>query len=557
MSNLWYIKSKRQFKSIKNLQWNGVPDFAVLTGKNGVGKTHLLSFLAQALDGGSGIEISSAPFDSHESKGDILSSGNLSHETMSVVYVYDSFQSITSSSAQAAVIQGSYNNQKIIADNFSGFDAMKPANILSIQDPLIGIARASLAYKKWRSHQISIADERGDRMIPESTVPKPWNLVNDLLEESGLSYKIRPPGSDIFEAYTPMFEENGNVISAQELSSGEKTLIGIVCAIYKGEFGGSLPDVILLDEPDAHLHPEMARSMLGTLKSILVDKYGIRIIITTHNPTTVSMSPDGSIFELEKGGIVNEISRWEAVSNLSSGLFAVVPSTRYVFVEDQEDKRFYESIVSIAESRSINALNTISSGGIVFIPAPLAGPGGGVSAVKVLLKTIDSPNFAALIDRDMGTGPLPDRAYRIGRYSIENYLMDPLLLISYLHRRHDYDLSSHGLGPGDSLNISEMREDVLQSIVNEISGKLAYAARGIGFDIGEENVVTTCSYIGGIEVKIPQWITGIRGHDLMDKVGPAAFSVRFEYSKLLVDMGISGAVPLEIVETIWNIAGRE
>jgi AAA15 family ATPase/GTPase len=39
--------------------------------------------------------------------------------------------------------------------------------------------------------------------------------------------------------------------------------------------------VLLLDEPDSHLHPELAQNVIQTIQERLVKQLGIQVIMTT------------------------------------------------------------------------------------------------------------------------------------------------------------------------------------------------------------------------------------------------------------------------------------
>jgi energy-coupling factor transporter ATP-binding protein EcfA2 len=43
-------RGSKGFKSIRNIVWNDIPEFAVLTGRNGSGKSQLLLYLAHAFN---------------------------------------------------------------------------------------------------------------------------------------------------------------------------------------------------------------------------------------------------------------------------------------------------------------------------------------------------------------------------------------------------------------------------------------------------------------------------------------------------------------------------
>ena len=104
--------------------------------------------------------------------------------------------------------------------------------------------------------------------------------------------------------------------------------------------------MLLLDEPDAHLHPSMTTQFLDVISEVLVGKHGVRVIMTTHSPSTVALAPEGSLFELERGAktVKKVTNRQDVISILTAGLITVSRSTKFCFVADEKDVEFYEAI---------------------------------------------------------------------------------------------------------------------------------------------------------------------------------------------------------------------
>lgn len=63
------------------------------------------------------------------------------------------------------------------------------------------------------------------------------------------------------------------------------------------------PGVLLIDEPDIHLHPDVQERLVGELTKVARDR-GTRIILTTHSPFIVRGAPsEAKVFWLDKGKI--------------------------------------------------------------------------------------------------------------------------------------------------------------------------------------------------------------------------------------------------------------
>ena len=63
------------------------------------------------------------------------------------------------------------------------------------------------------------------------------------------------------------------------------------------------PGVLLIDEPDIHLHPYVQERLIGVLSGVARER-GIRIILTTHSPFIIRGAPiDTNIYWLQNGAI--------------------------------------------------------------------------------------------------------------------------------------------------------------------------------------------------------------------------------------------------------------
>ena len=75
--------------------------------------------------------------------------------------------------------------------------------------------------------------------------------------------------------------------------------MALIAAVYKNSSDKHFPKILLLDEIDASLHPSMIQNLLDVIEKVFV-KNGIRIIFATHSPTTIALSPEESIYLMNK-----------------------------------------------------------------------------------------------------------------------------------------------------------------------------------------------------------------------------------------------------------------
>jgi ABC-type iron transport system FetAB ATPase subunit len=158
---------------------------------------------------------------------------------------------------------------------------------------------------------------------------KPWEVMNEILMSFGsLDYKVlSPEGKNMFGSYQLQLVHKDNPeleINFDALSSGEKILMSLVASIYKSSSDNHFPDVLLLDEVDASLHPSMIKNLLEVVSDIFLAR-NTDVIIVTHSPTTVALADEESIFLMNKTGEqrVVKSSKAEALNVLSEGFVSL------------------------------------------------------------------------------------------------------------------------------------------------------------------------------------------------------------------------------------------
>ncbi len=539
------------YKSITTLSWADIPALAILTGKNGSGKTQLLELLAYHFSGALPpglppppampveIRVSGSTYKPEEiafvpSAGRFSGGTAASLATMMQFYKQDlnrakqlggsplDIQTMISARRISSRLGGRNLQQTTpeeLAELSSGADF-----VADDIDITVNLSRVFVAHR----FKIVEALERATPGFDEGGKPlgpAPWDVVNDALAIAGFSYKvISPTKTKLIDAYKLRLEDlsSGAQIDATELSSGEKVLLQLVLWLYSAGTAGQFPKLLLLDEPDAHLHPSMTMQFLDVISEVLVNRHGVRVIMTTHSPSTVALAPEGSVFTLERGSnVVKRVDhRPEIISVLTAGLVTVSRTTKFCLVEDADDVNFYKAVAEIlmdhGPSRDKMALRPSPS--IVFIPAS-AGNGrektpGGYTVVTKWVNKLDaeplSSTFFGIIDRD-AANVASDRVYVIGRYSIENYLLDPLNLFALL--------LEHGSAPpipgvritsGDEHQLRLQPADILQAIADKVTKTMEQASPQL---VGATRVGV--NYTVGAQIFVPSWVINHRGHDLL------------------------------------------
>jgi ABC-type multidrug transport system ATPase subunit len=378
--------------------------------------------------------------------------------------------------------------------------------------------------------------------------PPPWDVINTLLKDGlGHEYRISIPELRDRKPYElKLFRFDGKEIASGALSNGEGSLLWLVFTMYSANLGlnDRLPKLLLLDEPDSFLHPAMMEKFYNAL-NVIVEKFDCKIIMTTHSPTTVALSGDYDIYEVDENMLV-QIEKDAAISNLLRGVNQVsilYTHRRQVYVESNGDDSIYTEIFRLVRSWNYLKNSFIS---LAFIPAAPKLPDasvasivrasfGGVSdekmeeflakingegnsaSIKATVKSLSSrgnQTVHGIIDWDLNNKAahhIHVHAENIF-YSMENAVLNPLTLGVYLLTQHQkkINVSDFGLPPAfDSLSLYAGSFD-FQIIVNKICEKVL----GVGDDMN----TVRCEFLGGQVVNIPTRYAHHHGHKLQDRI---------------------------------------
>ena len=203
---------------------------------------------------------------------------------------------------------------------------------------------------------------------------KPWDVINQILEQfDTLTYKVNSPeGLDYLDSYQLKLkhtEKHDVEIDFNSLSSGEKILMALVASVYKSSSDKHFPDVLLLDEVDASLHPSMMKNMLSVMEKIFLLQ-GVKVILVTHSPTTIALAPEDSIFVMNRSGLnrIEKKSKQEALEILTQGyatikqglrLFDEVAKFEFTLITEGRNTRLIEKAFQLHGIEDVEVLSGI------------------------------------------------------------------------------------------------------------------------------------------------------------------------------------------------------
>jgi ABC-type cobalamin/Fe3+-siderophores transport system ATPase subunit len=376
-------------------------------------------------------------------------------------------------------------------------------------------------FKNWKGENVSFLSEEE---FQEQYGEPPWDIVNDILRAANLDFRINLPVKYRDQPYKPILiaQGSGDQVEFSELSSGERILISFALCLYYTQDQRQLveyPKVVLFDEIDASLHPSMTQSLLRTIQEVLIDRKGIKVILATHSPSTVALAPEEALFVMNKNEQrrLQKTTKDKALAILTAGVPTLsidYENRRQVFVESKYDVEFYEQIYKKIRDKLTPeiSLNFISSGLVDKKEGE-----GNCDKVKEVVNKLDSygnRTVYGIIDWDLKNNG-NERVKVLGknkRYSIENYILDPIFVAAFLLREKWIERSTINLKENETyIDLEKFDQTRLQPIVDFIVGKVRNCSPP-----PTEGDTIECEYIGGQKAKIPAWFLYIKGHQLED-----------------------------------------
>lgn len=375
-------------------------------------------------------------------------------------------------------------------------------------------------------------DVLSDEQFSSRFGPKPWDFVNEILEVSNLDFRINHPAlNEPYGSFETRLKKisTGVEMRFADLSSGERVLMSFALCLYNSSENtgaAAFPKLLLLDEIDAPLHPDMVKFVLNTIREVLVNKHEIAVIITTHSPTTVALFDEIGIFEMKADGpSLEQTSKDRALSILTAGVPTVSISynqVNQVFVESETDAVVLSGLYQALKS------SLTSERSVQFIKSGRRSDTGneenaGCARVKSVVQDLRSAGVNTvfgLIDWDGKNAP--DDGILVlcegTRHSIENLILDPVLVIATLAKEFtDFARKKEFLEADETfVGIANWHQSRWQAATDRLMMTVGMQA--------EEKVPV--AYQNGMKLEFARTYREIRGHDLVDLVCRELYPLR-------------------------------
>jgi len=240
---------------------------------------------------------------------------------------------------------------------------------------------------------------------------KPYQSINRLFKKYGFNYfEMLNPFPELKERNGEIrFEgKHGEIIDYNALSSGEQMIVKFIALSLGRNISGHRINTLVLDEPDAHLHPTMSKMMVDILNELSQPKElgggSIRIIITTHSPSTVAFAPEGSLFIIEKDKEtqkIRETSAPEAVNILSDGILTYDKAVKQFSLALNSDKDVIVFVEGKTDILHLNRANELLGYNLPFEVIDMHDAGALASFIKSTpAKFFPGKKLIALFDAD-------------------------------------------------------------------------------------------------------------------------------------------------------------
>ncbi|MCP4251261.1 MAG: AAA family ATPase [bacterium] len=217
----------------------------------------------------------------------------------------------------------------------------------------------------------------------------------------------------------------GGSIDIDDLSGGEKEVLNLFVRFHQLHPHHA---VILLDEADAHLHPDLERRYLDVLRRLGKNN---QMWITTHSPEMMIGAGAESLYTVvkepqqEAGNqfvrVTDDETLYDSLCELMGSRGIVSFNQRIVFIEGRE---------SSADCEIYERLYPPGQHNVSFVPAGDSATVRGIAerVNAVLSSSITFQDYYSIVDGDIERPDNPgvpgNRLYKLPVYHVENFLLD-------------------------------------------------------------------------------------------------------------------------------------
>ncbi|MEI9931357.1 MAG: AAA family ATPase [Rhizomicrobium sp.] len=280
-------------------------------------------------------------------------------------------------------------------------------------------------------------------------------------------------------------------VDIDDLSSGEKAVVVLFLPLLEDQlqarlkelelFGAEGPKadapllehrVILIDEPEQHLHPGLQAKILSYMRR-LSEETPTQFIVTSHSPTLLDQAFDTELFVLTEATVANppenqlkristNAERLEALKQLTGSTYFLTTGRVVVCIEGERD-------ADPEKPTDARLLELLYPRATAVTLVPTTGKGNVIVTVQRLREHLAEETFKirvrGLVDADQA-GVAIEGIEQLPVCMIENLLLDPDSLFEYLQ-----SIGVTGLGNAEAV-LAELRAIALEMRAKEIALRL-------------------------------------------------------------------------------------
>ncbi len=433
--------SVTDFPPIQSFSVIGVSDLIVIAGPNGVGKSRLATALLQSFRSqtpNTSIQVEATNDSEREIFQNRTISTSIENDFQILASLLQQNKRRRNFASSVLYYESSRSIQKVQPLTFS-FEYADPWDeMVSWDQTMQGLSGRWMdtqhaIFKKIHTQRTSLGN-RAQQLRAEGKSSMNLEFDDPLTMFKEAFHKLLAPKALVkadLQSQHLIYEENGQELNIDNLSSGEKEVVRI-CFDFILRWPSDC--IVVFDEPEIHLHPELLIRMINTLRSV-----GSRnqFVLLSHSPDLISTSLDDTVVFLtpRKPDGSNQAVVVDSSSETSAALHALGQSIgvlslgrKIVIVEGNDaslDKKTYGELLQ----------NQFPD--LVLVPAGGRGRIEGFQATisHLLDKSVWGVSFFLYTDLDASVGPSSKSASeanvrRLNRYHLENYFLDSALLAS-------------------------------------------------------------------------------------------------------------------------------
>jgi predicted ATPase len=290
--NFSYKREERNQKGRVDLNFRVIPssnpptNIHILIGRNGVGKTTLLNDIVMSVIG---------------TKSDSYNNGNL----------YELSEERTES-----IISDDYFSSLVLL-SFSSFDLFIPPSDQKndktrLRYFYIGLQKQTINESSKKQSISKSRDELCQDFINSLKMcvelpPKKNRWLNAIQKlESDMNFAEMELGQ-LTDLSSEVFNESAQS-KFLKMSSGHAVVLLSITKLVETVEEKTL---VLVDEPECHLHPPLLSAFIRALSDLLINRNGVAII-ATHSPVVLQEVPKSCVWRLRRIGIVSDVERPES-----------------------------------------------------------------------------------------------------------------------------------------------------------------------------------------------------------------------------------------------------